>query len=162
METVLRWANALGSVPTLPQSLLDVNRRGELLHAIDGPLAGGVLLHSMTAEDRKNRLEEVSRISREFMPDVEEGGQRLNLTLRLWAGWLMAAKTIALETRSGPNTPTTRRTAFSGVIDKIAQIDPIFQSGVEAAPAFKELRQQPYSLDGVPEDSAVRLRARDN
>ena len=41
-------------------------------------------------------------------------------------------------------------------IDALAAADQLFQAGVEAAPAFKTGRDQPYCLDGVPEDSAVR------
>jgi hypothetical protein len=89
------------------------------------------------------------------MPDVPGALDRVNVALRLWSGCLSAAKTIALETRSGPNTPAMRANAFAS-LDALAHGDPIFAAGMEAAPAFKKLRDQPYSLDGVPKDSPVR------
>jgi hypothetical protein len=34
--------------------------------------------------------------------------------------------------------------------DVLAHDYPIFAAGMEAAPAFKRLREQPYSFDGIP------------
>jgi hypothetical protein len=42
------------------------------------------------------------------------------------------------------------------VIDRLAADGALFWAGVEAGPAFKACRKQGSSLDGVPEDSAVR------
>jgi hypothetical protein len=92
------------------------------------------------------------------MADVDDAIERLNLALRLWAGCIWAAKTIAHKTLSGPNTPDMRRDAFLQ-IDAYAENDEIFAAGVEAAPVFLEQRGQTYSLDGVPPDSRVRERA---
>jgi hypothetical protein len=83
--------------------------------------------------------------------------ERASIALRLWAGCLDAAKTIALETRDGPNSPELRAAAFAQ-IDSVAETDPIYGAGVEAAPAFKVLRRQSYSFDGVPAGSRVRWR----
>ena len=69
------------------------------------------------------------------MPDVTDPVVRLNICLRLWAGCLSAAKTIALETRSGLNTPELRKEIFTTKVDVLASNDPIYRAGVEAAPA---------------------------
>jgi hypothetical protein len=53
------------------------------------------------------------------------------------------------------DTSAGRAEAFSQ-IDAVAAADPVFCAGVEAAPAFKRLREQPYEFDGVPEGSPVR------
>ncbi|HEX5904706.1 MAG TPA: hypothetical protein VFY50_01520 [Candidatus Nitrosocosmicus sp.] len=45
---------------------------------------------------------------------------------------------------------------FSKKIDIISKTDPIYRAGVEAAPAFKRLRNQPYSFEGVLETSPVK------
>ena len=63
------------------------------------------------------------------------------------------AKTIGFETRSGENTVAGRTEAFLVIL---AADDALFCAGVEARPAFKACRKQGSSLDGVPEDSAVR------
>jgi hypothetical protein len=76
------------------------------------------------------------------MPTVSDPLDRIAIALRLWAGCLAAAKTIADATRSG--------------IDATAANDGLFRAGVEAARMFKRLRGQPFFLDGVPERSAVR------
>ena len=44
-------------------------------------------------------------------------------------------------------------------IDSRAAQDAVYCAGVEAAPAFKRLRAQPYAMDGVPENSPVRIDA---
>jgi hypothetical protein len=91
--------------------------------------------------------------SEPHLPDVPDPLDRLNITLRLWSGCLLAAKGIALETLDGPNTPEGRRAAFAD-IDEVARNDAIFEVGVESAPAFKG--EEPVCFDGVPEHSPVR------
>lgn len=159
METAHQWAEALGRVPVLPRSLEDVADRARLVDAVDWPLVRGGLLIRLTNPEKVERLREVGRLSMQFLSDVEDETLRVNVILRLWSGCLIAAKTIAVETRSGPNTPELRQVAFSQFIDRIAETDLIFRAGVEAAPAFKRLRNDPYSLEGVPDDSPVRIYA---
>jgi hypothetical protein len=89
------------------------------------------------------------------MPNIVDSLERLSITLRVWAGCLAAAKAIADETLSGPNTTAVRVELF-GWIDPSAATDALFRSGVEAAPAFKTLRGESYWLDGVPDASPVR------
>jgi outer membrane murein-binding lipoprotein Lpp len=125
-----------------------------LVHAIDGSLVTGGDLYQVMGQiaTQTRRVEEGSRA---FMQDVPDTMVRINIGLRLWSGCLSAAKTIAHETRSGPNTPAMRRQQME-TIDEIAAADAVYAAGVEAAPAFKRLRNQAYSLDGVPEGSRVR------
>jgi hypothetical protein len=66
-------------------------------------------------------------LSRMLMPDVTEDQERLNITLRLWAGCVSAGKTIASATRSGANTAEVRATAFRG-IDARAAGDRVFEA----------------------------------
>jgi hypothetical protein len=73
----------------------------------------------------------------------------------LWSGCLSAAKTIALDTREGPNTPD-RRTKDFQIFDHRVNQDPIYCAGVESAPLFKKKNQQCFSFDGVPLTSPVR------
>ena len=40
METALKWAKELGKVATLPQSLKDVDKRANLVQAINSPNFG--------------------------------------------------------------------------------------------------------------------------
>jgi hypothetical protein len=102
-----------------------------------------------------NRLKNVSEISGRRMRDVTDDTCRINISLRLWAGCIDAAKCIASETMDGQNTIMTRRESFI-FIDSLADRDLIYRAGVQAAPAFKKLNNQLYFFDGVPEDSAVR------
>lgn len=159
MDTALEWARELGSPPPLPPSLADVNKRAELVNTINGPLARADLrpqlaLHQLSKTEKAQRLDKVERLSRRFIPDISSD-DRTNIALRLWSGCLSAAKTIALETMSGPNTPQSRARDFAH-IDLIAQRDPIYCAGVEAAPTFKSLLCEPYCFDGVPQSSPVR------
>jgi hypothetical protein len=79
---------------------------------------------------------------------------RKNILLRLSAGCMDAAKNIALETMDGTNSPVTGKEGFF-LIDLFAKLDPIYRSGIEAAPSFKKLQRQHYSFAGVSSDSAV-------
>jgi hypothetical protein len=156
METALRWANSLSPTSALPASLAEVTRRAELVNAIDGPLPRGpLLLHQLPREEAERRLQEIALVSKEFVPDIPDDRTRVSMVLRLWSGCLMAAKTIATETLSGPNTPEGREAIFNEAIDPQARVDEVFRAGVEAAPAFKRLRRQAYSFGGVPKESPV-------
>lgn len=155
MEFARVFAEGLGPAPELPSSLSTVENRAKFIHSSDGPFFEG----SSNGEIIQNigrRLTELAKISESYMPDVSDSLARVNLALRMWSGCISAAKTIALETRSGPNTPQMRAETFSKYIDPIAEKDVIYRSGVEAAPAFKKRRNQEYSFQGVPENSPVK------
>lgn len=154
MALALHFARSLGPASLLPESLQRVERRAELVHRIDAPLVEHLELFHVVGQIA-TRVRDIIRVTPEFMPDVENPIDRLNIALRLWSGCLAAAKTIAYETRSGPNDAVLRARIMLEV-DAIAREDPIYAAGVESAPAFKRLRGQGYSLEGVPEESPVR------
>ena len=163
MALAYSFAIGLGPSPALPNSLLDVGRRAELVDRIDDVflvteaheygLDFGQLGSAMTRLGA--RLCAIASTTEALIPEVTNVLERLNIVLRLWAGCLDAAKTIAHETRSGPNVPQARAGIFC-MIDERAAGDAVYAAGVEAAPAFKRLRQQGYSLEGVPAQSRVR------
>jgi hypothetical protein len=155
-------AQGIGDPPDLPASMADVRARARLVKAINRPFAGDVFplddlpaLLQVAAFRSGASIKAFIETSALLIPDVADPIERLNLVLRLWSGCLMAAKTIAESTRSGANTPDVRRNTFA-MIDEAARNDPIFEAGVEAAPAFKDAMKQAYSLAGVPDDSPVR------
>ncbi len=155
MALAHHFATSLGPAPPLPQSLEPVERRAELVHRLDAPLVERLELFAVVGQIA-TRIRDIIRITPELMPDVEDPIDRLNIALRLWSGCLSAAKTIAYETRSGPNDAALRARIMPEV-DAIAEGDPIYAAGVESAPAFKRPRGQGYSFEGVPEESRVRL-----
>lgn len=164
MGIALQWANKLGPPPTLPSSLQDVIQRAKLVNNIDTPNLADTLFSdfrgSLNLNDKIQCLNEIARLSKSYIPYVEDDNVRVNISLRLWSGCISAAKTIALQTRGGPNTPEMRASIFSNQIDPIAEEDPIYCAGVEAAPSFKKLRNETYSFEGVPEKSVVRRYSR--
>jgi hypothetical protein len=138
----------------LPSGLADVNTRARLVEEVDRPLLNDE--HGIERFDVLGaQIRHMAACTEPLIPDVTDPLDRAAVALRLWAGCLMAAKTIAVETRSGPNTAAGRTELFA-MIDQLAAADPVFCAGVEAAPSFKRLRNQTFSLDGVPADSAVR------
>jgi len=84
---------------------------------------------------------------------------RLNLSFRLWAGCLDAAKTLAPSTQSGPNTSNMRSAAFTEMIDVLASKDPIYKKGVEVASMWRP--ESDISFDGVPKTSPSRKYEKD-
>jgi hypothetical protein len=153
MLLALHFARNLGPTQTLPEPLQPVERRAELVHRIDAPLVENLDLVDVVGRIA-TRVRDILAVTPEFMPDVDSPIDHLNIAIRLWSGCLSAAKTIAHETRSGPNDATVRARIMPE-IDAIAREDPIYAAGVESAPAFKRLRGQGYSLEGVPETSPV-------
>jgi hypothetical protein len=156
MDTAIQWANVIGPPPSLPASILDVRERAKLVNCVDSPLIGGSFLHNLKPEESTQRLNFVAELARSFVLDLNNHDEIKNLTLRLWAGCMSAAKEIAASTMSGLNTPERRRLIFSQMIDRLCENDRIYEAGVEAAPSLKNLRGEIYSLEGVPENSPVR------
>jgi hypothetical protein len=161
MLTALEWANELGPPPSLPTSLFDEEGRTEFVTTANVFLDGfrksvaKDQLHQF-AEDEKTRcLTSLAEESRRYLKDVMDETLRTNITLRLWAGCLCAAKNIALETLSGKNTPEGRTAAFAS-IDAVARKDEIFCAGVQIASFFKRRLKEEYSFEGVPGGSPVR------
>jgi hypothetical protein len=158
METALMWAEEIGPVRELPSSLIDdVTKRAELVNLVDPVLVQNSLLPNLTDEEKQRRIHEITKIGRSHITEHLEDAEIASILLRLWSGCVMAAKTIAHETRSGPNTPEMRGYIFKNMLDPICLRDPIFSAGIEAAPAFKELRKEPYSFDGIPTNSVVKI-----
>jgi hypothetical protein len=156
MDTAIKWANEIGPPRPLPKSLKDKDQRARLVDHIDSKLIQNSLLHELGDKEKAKRLNDITELSRQFISDVNDDDGIKNLILRIWAGCMSAAKGIALKTRSGPNTPERHNMIFSKKIDIISKTDPIYRAGVEAAPAFKRLRNQSYSFKGVPETSPVK------
>lgn len=162
MAIAYALAQGLGPSPELPESMTDVQARAWLAKAVNRPFAGEVfplgdpaLLLQGAAFETGASINAFIDKSASLLPDEPDPIERLNVVLRLWSGCLMAAKEIADETLDGPNTIEGRQERFPA-IDAAARGDRIFEAGVEAAPAFKDLEEQHYSLGGVPDDSPVR------
>jgi hypothetical protein len=112
----------------------------------------------------QNFLGEVAQKTKGHLSDVEDDSRRTNITLRLWASCLSAAKTLRKtyvvpnpdgSSSEEPYTPQMRQDTFKE-IGSIANKDEIYRLGVEAAPLFIiEVRDQEIFTDGVPSDSVV-------
>lgn len=146
LETTMKWARELGPSPELLGSLKKVERRASLVDEMDKKFVAGANLGLLDAQAKGERLELLGRISIGFMPKEKDARARCNVALRLWAGCMSAAKTIGDRNNDYKNTPETRVKDF-GMIDSTAKSDVLYRAGVEAAPAFKELRLEKYYLE---------------
>lgn len=160
VDLARHFAESLGEKPEHPVSLkaMSVETRAEMLDRIDGPLierwpSDEDTPFGLFAQIAK-QLAKIADVTKDDLPDVPDSLVRINIVLRLWAGCLETAKTIALETKSGPNTPKIRSDSALH-IDQVASIDPIYEAGVEAALAFKKRRGQPISFEGIPRETRV-------
>jgi hypothetical protein len=155
MAIALSLANGIahGSLE-LPSALFSVDARVELMLQIDKPLLVDVNGVEQW-EDFGSHLRAIAEASASRMPELSSELDRVAVALMLWSGCIMAAKSIAMETRSGENTPAGRAQQFA-VIDNVARQNQLFSAGVEAAPSFKAARGEEISLDGVPDTSPVR------
>ena len=114
------------------------------------------MLHELGDKEKVKSLNDITDLSRQFISDINDDDGIKNLLLRIWAGCMSAANGIALETSSGPNSPERRNMIFSKKIDIISKTDPIYRARVEAAPAFRRIKNQSYSFKGVRETSPVK------
>lgn len=74
----------------------------------------------------------------------------MNLTLRLWSGYLDTAKILSLRTQSGRNTKEIRRLSILTVHSRAAN-DPIYRKGAVIAYLWKP-NPDSVCFDGIPFD----------
>jgi hypothetical protein len=163
MRTVYLWASDLADSSQL-KITMDINERTRLVLEINEMLgyyinndckSGGTGLFEFFSDIiNEIVLNRIDDIVRHYNTHETNEKYRKSIGLRLWSGCISAAKTIALETRDGPNPPETRAESFQD-IDFIADRDSIFRAGVESAPLFKKHNQQCYSFNGDPSNSSV-------
>ncbi len=168
MNTAYSWASDLSDLSHLKMTL-DINQRIQLILDIEREvdryskydLSGSGLLENFSETVKEIFLNRIDHIVRRYIPDEKNEKYRKSIGLRLWSGCLLAAKTIALDTRDGPNTPNIRTEIFQA-LDRIADQDPIYRAGVESAALFKKKREQCFSFNGVPLTSPVRRNPNEN
>jgi hypothetical protein len=134
MRTVRKWSQALGNPPRRyhsQRSKYTKEKIALIVDLFDADIVQDTNLHTLTKKEARKRIDDIIKV-----------------ILRWWSGCMAMAKTIALETRDGPNTPTKRK-RLAKKIYNIAKHDRIFADGVLAAVAFKNLRSQKFSLDGI-------------
>jgi hypothetical protein len=170
MWLALEMGRERSTTAELPASLADRAARARLVHEIDPPIEWTTSVRMLSEYDFSRTVEiEGQRsmlmarvdphrmeVAARLVPEVPGGDVLVSICLRLWAGCLDGAKVIAMETRSGPNTTDVRARAHANAIVPRAAVDPIYAAGAEAALAFKRLRNEPTSFDGVPADSILR------
>jgi hypothetical protein len=146
----------LSAQATLPAQLADVRTRAKLVDEIDGPMVWNFGLPIDQIAYHLGRHVDVlsTRLDR-FFPRSTGPLWRVGVTLRLWAGCISGAKTIAFKTAAGVNT-TEARTMCNGWLEQGCQQDPVYAAGVETAPVFKRRRGQRVYFDGIAEGSVVR------
>ncbi len=179
MELVRLTASRLllpGAVPASLQgsTLREANeRRAKLLHEIAGPLIDGEVrpVHARAADPHAldPQIPEVARqiqqiapgsivaqITERHMPDVPDLLTRIAIAMRLWAGYMDAAKVIdAVGTRYERNNRNTRQRDIP-TIERKATGDQIYTAGVEAAPHYKwRVLGEAICREGIPADSIV-------
>ena len=162
MNTAYSWASDLSDLSHLKMTL-DINQRIQLILEIEMEvdryskydLSGSGLFENFSGTVKEIFLNRIDDIVRRYIPDERNEKYRKSIGLRLWSGCMSAAKTIALDTPDGPNTPNIRTKIFQD-LDLKANQDPIYRAGVESAPLFKKKRQHCFSFNGVPLTSPVR------
>ena len=159
-------AQLMGSIDSLPESLKEiVLKRVKYLDFVDKNMIAGSRLWEFNNEQQiESFLTNMDEKSIPWIYDIADGRQRINITLRLWAGGLDAAKTMRKTYVSVRNdgsvseeaiTSDMRTMAFKDSIDPKALSDPIYYAGVEAAPILKRIRNEEIFTDGIPSESPV-------
>lgn len=108
------------------------------------------------ADNKKEFLSRIVEWMKNILPELKLTEEELiSLGLRLWIGCISAAKALSDKDMNGPIDAKYRAELFSH-IDAYAQEDPVFLAGVETAPKYKNLMDEPIFLEGVPSNSVVR------
>lgn len=166
MSIAYEFSNLLGPIDSLPESLKEMDvKRAKYLDFVDKKMIAGSKLWELNNEQQiESFLAKVDKESIQWIYDVADHRQRINITLRLWAGCVAAAKLLGkryvrgwgdLDIIEDEITPNMREKDFKQSIDPKALSDPIYYAGVEAAPILQRLRNEPIFMDGVPSESPV-------
>jgi hypothetical protein len=168
MITAYSWAAGLFQ-QVLPLSLVDIEKRAKLVNEINTPLVRtkngqDKMLIDLEATEKDRRLNEVAQLSIPYLIEQIDDALRKNILLRLWTGCMDAAKAIRFTSVAGIRNGeviqapimTGYRQSLFNLIDLLSKTDLIYGSGVEAAPAYKKVVKEYYSLSGVPSNSIVR------
>jgi hypothetical protein len=176
MGLLLATANQSGPPPVLPLSLQGnpireaTKKRADYLKLIDQVIEADArqVQQRLPGDDyarqspllastlrANNKLKELTAW---FLDDVPDFDTRINISLRLYAGYLEAAKVIAWGVRGRKNNANTRHDEIQ-IVEARAVSDSVYRAGVEAAPHYKwrVLREGIYS-DGVNADREVQRR----
>lgn len=151
--------------PELPPSMSDVQKRARLVSDIDAIIlvpinvdlqsGGNGQLADFSNNTKIKILKDIAEKSKSYVLIEDNNNVLANIALRLWAGCTETAKSIALKTLNGDNTPQGREMSFLQ-IDLFSKLDLVYSAGAEAAPSLKKLRREYYSFNGVPPNSVVR------
>jgi hypothetical protein len=165
MSIAYECSELMGPIDSIPESLKEVIKRAKYLDFVDKKMIAGSKLWEFNNQQQIESF--LSNMDKESIPwiyDIADGKQRINITLRLWAGGLDAAKSLRKTYVSVRSDGTVseeaiisdmRTKAFKEAIDPKASSDPIYYGGVEAAPVLKRLRNEQIFTDGIPSDSPV-------
>jgi hypothetical protein len=174
MELMRQTAGHIGPPPALPLSLRGATireaneNRTVVLKAVGNAIDADLRPVQNAAADpydvppqvpvlaaRLLQDKALDALTANLLPDVADQAERINIALRLTAGYLDAAKTIAGNTRSVINDASTRQRDIP-TVEANAVNDPIYTAGVEAAPHYKhrDLKQDIFR-DGIPDGSIV-------
>lgn len=155
MNMALDLANEIGPPPALPPSLESITARVCLMEVIEKRVIPKIDYSSHESwQSSLGRAADILAQNPSSIIGVSNPKDRANIILRLWAGCMSAAKTIALQTRAGPNSIKSRA-KLAPFLNTISANDPICAAGIAAAPLFKANRKEFYSLKGLPSGSLV-------
>ena len=90
MSIAYEWAKLLGSINSLSQSLQDYANRAKFLDFVDKNIIAGSKLWEFNQQQIEVFLMNMEEKSQSWVHDIDDAKQRVNITLRLWAGCLDA------------------------------------------------------------------------
>lgn len=162
-------ANMIGPPPAFPSSLDTIVQRVKFVDYFNLAFMSNTRLWE-TIGDPKWLCEFIEKIwfrTKGQLPDIHSGSDRVNISLRLWAGCTSSSKMIRFTSvvKSEYDIMTNitceivvthgTRANESTIIDEIANNDHIYKAGVEAGPEFKKAHKQYFSFRGVNVNSVV-------
>jgi hypothetical protein len=117
MITAYFWACEIFQ-PELPSTLSDIHKRAKFVKDINAILIvpinadlesdGNGQLADFSPDLKSRILNDIAEKSKSYILNEDNNNILINIALRLWAGCMDAAKSIALETMDGVNTPLIR------------------------------------------------------
>jgi hypothetical protein len=88
------WAEQLGRRPAIPSSMKEPRNVTKFVGFVDRNVFANSKFWELTQWKRQEFFEDIAERTKIHLSDIKDYNQRINVTLRLWASCLSAAKTM--------------------------------------------------------------------
>lgn len=154
VAAALNWSVELGSM-SMPKSLNNKNIRAKFIDSFDKNFGGKVFENYHQSQDKKGEfIRLIANFTKKYLNDIFGSDNEIGgLVLGLWGSCTITSKQIGIRRKE--ITPEVRKERFT-ILDPLLGKNQTFRMGMETAVSYCKLRNEKFSLEGIPPESPAR------